>query len=94
MLVGYPPFWSNKDDEHEELYQKIKTCDYDFCSRWQTISPEAKEFCSKLIEPDLSIRLSAAEALKHKWIKNNVTETPLKAYIIKCLLKHKKLNDF
>ena len=31
MLVGYPPFWSNKDDEHEELYQKIKTCDYDFC---------------------------------------------------------------
>ena len=28
MLVGKLPFLSNQE---EELYQKIKTCDYDFC---------------------------------------------------------------
>ena len=27
MLAGYPPFWSQRENK---LFQKIKTCDYDF----------------------------------------------------------------
>ncbi|KAH8113669.1 kinase-like domain-containing protein [Phellopilus nigrolimitatus] len=36
---------------------------------WRDVSPEAKEFVSKLLDVDQETRMSAADALKHKWIK-------------------------
>ncbi len=35
MLAGYPPFWANDENK---LWQKIKTCDYDFYEEWKNIS--------------------------------------------------------
>ena len=49
---------------------------------------------SRLLEPNLKLRLTAAEALQHRWIKENVIRTPLKKHIISSLLQHKKLSDF
>ena len=91
MLAGYPPFWSNDENK---LFQKIKTCDYDYYQEWDRISSDAQKFVSKLIEPNLKNRMSAAEALEDKWLQKHVIKTPLKPKIVMCLLEHKKLDDF
>ena len=71
MLVGYPPFAKAKT--MEELYTQIKTCDFDFFEDdWADISPEARKFVERLIQPSLKLRYSAAEALKDKWITTHV----------------------
>ena len=62
MLAGYPPFWS---DNEKMLFNKIKTCDYEFYTEFDTFSRDAKNFISKLLEPNLERRLSAGDALKH-----------------------------
>ena len=92
MLGGYPPFWHENEDQ---LFRLIKTTDYEFDDRcFEGVSNDAKDFISKLLEPNIKFRMSAAQALQHKWIRNYVSKTPLKADIFSCLLKHKKLNDF
>mmetsp|Transcript_25785 Transcript_25785/g.25068 ORF Transcript_25785/g.25068 Transcript_25785/m.25068 type:complete len:88 (-) Transcript_25785:479-742(-) len=67
MLAGYPPFY---DDREALLFRKIKMCDYDFNAEgWKGISREAKDFISKLLEPDRDKRMRPEEALNHPWIK-------------------------
>ena len=61
---------------------------------WSTVSQLAKDFVSKLLEPNLEMRMSAAEALRHKWIVANVQPPPLNKAIISSFFKHQKLNDF
>ena len=65
MLAGYPPFWAN---EEEKLWKKIKTCDYDFFDEWKDLSAESRDFVSRLLEPNLKLRMSASDALNHKWL--------------------------
>lgn len=51
LLCGEPPF---NGDTTAAIFNKIKTCDYDFKQKiWKTISPEAKNFIEKMIEPNL-----------------------------------------
>lgn len=91
MLAGYPPFWSS---DESKLFQKIKTCDYDYYEEWDNLSSDAQKFVSKLIEPNMKTRLSAAEALQHNWLQSHIIKTPLKPQFMMCLLEHKKLDDF
>ena len=92
MLAGYPPFWS---DNEKKLFHKIKTCDFEFYNQeWSTVSQQAKDFVSNLLEPNLDMRMSAAEALRHKWIQQHVRPPPLNKAIISSFFKHRKLNDF
>jgi serine/threonine protein kinase len=41
---------------------------------WDDISPEAKDFVSKLLAYDPADRISAENALQHAWIKNVATK--------------------
>jgi len=74
LLVGYPPFCGDDDQEILGLVVKAK---YDFDGpEWKTISAEAKDLIKKLIvRPER--RLSATEALEHKWMKKNCKDTKL-----------------
>ena len=65
MLAGYPPFWAN---EEVKLWKKIKTCDYDYFDEWKDISAESRDFVSRLLEPNLKLRMSASDALNHQWL--------------------------
>jgi len=57
LLSGSPPFY---DEDNFELFEKIKKCEYDITgSAWSTISPEAKDFITKLLVADPDDRLSA-----------------------------------
>ena len=66
LLCGYPPFYGDDDQEILRMVQKGK---YDFDGEeWEEISKEAKDLIKKLItKPER--RLTAQEALDHKWFK-------------------------
>lgn len=68
LLVGYPPFW---DEDQNKLYAQIKNGQYDYPSpEWDSVTKEAKSLIDSLLNLDPSKRFTAADALKHPWIKN------------------------
>lgn len=67
LLGGYPPFI---EQNQRELFRKIRKGQYEFHEEyWGSVSDDAKDFISCLLTVQPSKRLSAAEALNHKWMK-------------------------
>lgn len=66
LLCGYPPFYGDDDQEILQMVQKGK---FDFDGEeWDEITKEAKDLIKKLIcKPEK--RLTAQEALEHKWFR-------------------------
>lgn len=71
LLCGYPPFYGDDDMEILQMVQKGK---FDFDGEeWDDISKEAKDLIKKLIcTPEK--RLTAQEALDHKWFKKQLKD--------------------
>jgi len=68
LLVGYPPFM---DEKQQELFRKIRSGEYDFpMEDWGVISGEAIELIKGLLVVDPQQRLTAAEALRMSWFKD------------------------
>mmetsp|Transcript_13658 Transcript_13658/g.21331 ORF Transcript_13658/g.21331 Transcript_13658/m.21331 type:complete len:190 (+) Transcript_13658:991-1560(+) len=66
LLCGYPPFYGDSD---HEIFNSVRIGRFDFPSpEWDTISPLAKQFITKLLEKDPSKRLTASEAKQHAWL--------------------------
>jgi len=66
LISGYPPFNGNT---REEIINKIQKCELRFDDPvWYTVSPDCKQLIIQLLEPNISKRLSASEALKNKWL--------------------------
>jgi calcium/calmodulin-dependent protein kinase (CaM kinase) II/calcium/calmodulin-dependent protein kinase I len=64
-LVGYPPFI---EEDQRVLFRKIRLGEYCFFDEdWAGISRESRELISKLIVVDPDQRLTAEQALDHKW---------------------------
>ena len=75
LLCGAPPFYGTCEDE---IFHKIVTGNYSFKhSIWKKISPEAKDLITKLLDLNPTIRLSAKEALEHKWFKIHENDSDL-----------------
>jgi len=75
LLCGFPPFYG---DSLPEVFEQIVKADYDFpAPYWKNISDDAKDLISKLLVVDAKKRLSAADALKHKWIAEGGADTKL-----------------
>jgi calcium-dependent protein kinase len=72
LLCGYPPFYGDDDQEILQMVQKGR---FDFDGEeWDSISKEAKNLIKQLIcKPEK--RLTAEEALEHKWFKQTLKET-------------------
>jgi calcium-dependent protein kinase len=68
LLCGYPPFYG---DDNTEILQMVAKGDFDFDGEeWDDISADAKDLIKKLIvRPEK--RLTAPEALKHKWLRTH-----------------------
>ena len=69
LVSGIHPF---QGDTKEDLFLKIQSCDYEFMpdSLWDDISDDCKDLIEKLLEPDISKRLTPDMALKHSWFAN------------------------
>lgn len=66
LLGGYPPFI---EQNQRELFRKIRKGQYEFHEDyWGSVSDDAKDFISCLLTVEPSKRLSASQALKHKWM--------------------------
>jgi len=74
VLGGYPAF---VDDKPKALFNKILNADYEFHEEdWSHVSEEAKSLIRGLLTLDVNKRLTAADALKHPWIrKSNSTKS-------------------
>eukprot|EP00752_Nemacystus_decipiens_P004111 g3761.t1 len=72
LLGGYPPF---HDDNQAKLYQKIKKGKVSFHPQyWSTVSDEAKDLIKKMLTLDKEKRITAEQALEHKWVKGDAKE--------------------
>lgn len=66
MLCGYPPFYGDTD---AEIFASVKRAQFEFRSpEWDEISPAAKDMICGLLEKNPKTRLSADQALAHRWI--------------------------
>ena len=55
LLSGTPPFY---EEDNFALFEQIKACKYDFeVETWDSVSPEAKDFVSKILVPDPTVRM-------------------------------------
>ncbi|KAM9737704.1 serine/threonine-protein kinase DCLK3 isoform 1-T1 [Menidia menidia] len=69
LLCGFPPFRS-RDRDQEELFKLIKQAQLHFPSPyWDSISEEARELVTCLLQPDPSLRITAEKTLLHQWVK-------------------------
>ena len=67
LLCGYPPFNGSND---EQIIKKVKEGKYRTDEEeWHNISEDAIDILNKLLQYNPNNRISAAEALQHKWIK-------------------------
>jgi serine/threonine protein kinase len=63
LLCGQPPFIG---DYEEEIFEKIKSCEYDFSHpAFKKVSKNCKDLIKKLLEPKKQLRIKASDALKH-----------------------------
>ena len=63
LLCGEPPFQGDTD---EEIFQKIKKCEYNFdLKEFKSVSENCKDLIRKLLEPKKKKRIKASDALKH-----------------------------
>ncbi len=66
LLGGYPPF---RDKQRKKLFSKIIHGQFEFHpSCWNSISAEAKDLIRKMLVVDPKKRITANEALKHRYM--------------------------
>jgi len=71
LLCGYPPFNGSND---EQIIKKVKEGKYRTDEEeWENISNDAIDIINKLLQYEPHNRISAAEALQHKWIREQST---------------------
>lgn len=73
LLCGFEPFYDERGDQ--AMFQRILKCDYEFVAPWwDEVSENAKDLVRKLIVLDPKKRLTAKEALKHKWVQGHAAK--------------------
>jgi len=75
LLCGFPPFYQ---DNIPLLFESIMTADYDYPAEyWDHISDSAIDFIDSLLVVNPKKRMTAEQALQHKWL-TNAPDTELK----------------
>lgn len=90
LLSGSPPFTGHCGSDcgwdrgercrtcQSHLFESIQLGKYEFPDKdWAHITVGAKDLISKLLVRDATLRLSAAQVLKHPWVQGNAPERGL-----------------
>ena len=94
LLCGWPPFHG---DSTQQIFRNIMTQPLDLKSEpWDKISPAAKDCVKRMLCRDVSKRLTAAQLLKHPWMKANgvATDESLTPEVLTRLRQYGKMNNF
>lgn len=94
LLCGYTPFMS---DDQEKMFERIKHAEWDFDPvDWKEVSDEAKALIRALLEPSPDSRMTAARALRSKWINKDakdLSSRDLSQGVLKMKEKRPRLRD-
>lgn len=72
LLCGYTPFMS---EDQEQMFDRIKCGQWDFDPQdWKHVSEEAKDLIRALLDLNPDSRMTAARALRSKWILKDTTD--------------------
>jgi calcium-dependent protein kinase len=67
MLSGKPPFGGKNNND---ILNNVLHGTYDFSApQWETISAEAKDLISNLLQRQADLRFTSEEAFNHPWIQ-------------------------
>jgi len=83
LLTGTTPFDGDNDKQVIRKVRAFSKLELN-PEEWSSISDDAKQLVTALLEKDASKRLSAAEALNHVWMKENAPKakgTPLSTHV-------------
>ena len=64
--MGRPPF---RGSTNAKIARAIMDVDFQKTGRWEFLSLDSVDLIGKLLEKDVSKRMSASEALEHPWLK-------------------------
>jgi len=71
MMSGTPPFYH---PDHIELYEIIKSGDYNFkAATWKFVSDEAQDLIKGLLVVDPEGRFTEDQILEHPWFTGDFT---------------------
>ena len=83
ILCGYPPFNGSSDNA---VLKGVLAGDFDFPQEdWEQVSEEAKDLIRKMLTKNEDARISAKEALQHKWFKNMKDDKRNKKVVLKAM---------
>ncbi|KAB1200900.1 CDPK-related kinase 5 [Morella rubra] len=84
LLCGSRPFWARSESG---IFRAVLKADPSFDEQpWPALSAEAKDFVKRLLNKDPRKRMTAAQALSHRWIKSsNDIKVPLDILIFKLM---------
>jgi len=88
LLSGYPPFPGKND---KEIMKNVLKGEYSLESEeWKYASEEAKDLIRRMLSYDPTKRLSAKEALEHKWFEKVLTKEKVNKELIQHNLRNLK----
>ncbi|KDP46753.1 hypothetical protein JCGZ_06541 [Jatropha curcas] len=97
LLCGRRPFWDRTEDG---IFKEVLRNKPDFRRKpWPTISNSAKDFVKKLLVKDPRVRLTAAQALSHPWVREggDASEIPIDISVLSNMrqfVKYSRLKQF
>ncbi|WOL12962.1 calcium-dependent protein kinase 4 [Canna indica] len=97
LLCGRRPFWDRTEDG---IFKEVLRNKPDFRRKpWPSISNSAKDFVKKLLVKDPRVRLTAAQALSHPWVREggSASEIPLDISVLSNMrqfVKYSRLKQF
>ncbi|XP_047311510.1 calcium-dependent protein kinase 18-like [Impatiens glandulifera] len=94
LLCGRRPFWDKTEDG---IFKEVLRNKPDFRRKpWPAISNGAKDFVKKLLVKDPHVRLTAAQALSHTWVREggNASEIPLDISVLSNMRQFVKYSRF
>jgi calcium-dependent protein kinase len=93
LLSGSPPFGGDDDGE---IMENVRTGEYTMHQPvWANVSEDAKDFINSLLVMNADDRMTAKDALKHRWITKAESEhpkTPLDIKVAQNMLKFRSMN--
>ncbi|KAH9609067.1 hypothetical protein KSS87_021827 [Heliosperma pusillum] len=97
LLCGRRPFWDKTEDG---IFKEVLRNKPDFRRKpWPTISNSAKDFVRKLLVKDPHVRLTAAQALSHQWVREggNALDIPIDISVLhnmRQFVKYSRMKQF
>ncbi|OAY57544.1 calcium-dependent protein kinase 28 [Manihot esculenta] len=97
LLCGRRPFWDKTEDG---IFKEVLRNKPDFRRKpWPSISNSAKDFVKKLLVKDPRVRLTAAQALSHPWVREggDASEIPIDISVLNNMrqfVKYSRLKQF